>query len=234
MDDSGKLNRNEKYCVYGGVVFFSKKEQQEFMIRYKAIVKDTRCKYCNQSECNLNCPELKHSMLHPSDRRRFINFLKRFYLFGVIINNSKVYENIIETEPSRRRFIDYAIKRSIKEILRRLIKDKRIDPDSPLDMIINIDEQSTKSNGYYTLRDGIIEELIHGIQNFNYSTRFEPILNNDFKLTIHYKKSDKHFEIQASDLIAGNIRRIMLESEGDLFMIEQRLRFLNFKMFLPA
>ena len=40
-------------------------------------------------------------------------------------------------------------------------------------LIINIDEQSTKSNGYYNLKDGLTEELLHGISNFNYDIKYK-------------------------------------------------------------
>lgn len=46
---------------------------------------------------------------------------------------------------------------NIKSTIEELIKDKKINPHKNVRLIINIDEQSTKSNGYYNLKDGLTE-----------------------------------------------------------------------------
>ena len=40
LDDSGKLTSKENVSVYGGLVFFSKKEKDKFITQYRSIVKD--------------------------------------------------------------------------------------------------------------------------------------------------------------------------------------------------
>ena len=40
LDDSGKLTSKEFVSVYGGLVFFSKKEKDKFITQYRSIVKD--------------------------------------------------------------------------------------------------------------------------------------------------------------------------------------------------
>ena len=40
LDDSGKLTSKENVSVYGGFVFFSKKEKDKFITQYRSIVKD--------------------------------------------------------------------------------------------------------------------------------------------------------------------------------------------------
>ncbi len=37
LDDSGKLNNNEKYLVYAGLVFTNKQELEKFKATYKEI-----------------------------------------------------------------------------------------------------------------------------------------------------------------------------------------------------
>ena len=40
LDDSGKLTIKGHVSVYGGLVFFSKKEKDKFITQYRSIVKD--------------------------------------------------------------------------------------------------------------------------------------------------------------------------------------------------
>ena len=106
-----------------------------------------------------------------------------------------------------------------------LIGDEKIDPNKPIRLIINIDQQSTKSNGYYNLHDGLIEELKYGIVNFNYSALIKPIVYSDLDILISYQDSGKSYVVQAADLLAGTIRKKAIEeldrmnSLADLFIV---------------
>ena len=97
--------------------------------------------------------------------------------------------------------------------------------NKPIRLIINIDHQSTKSNGYYNLHDGLIEELKYGIVNFNYSSLIKPIIYFDLDILISYQDSGKSYVIQAADLLAGTIRKKAIEeldgmnSLADLFIV---------------
>lgn len=44
MDDSGVLHSNEKCCIYGGIVFTNKLEQENFERKYKSILNKIKCK----------------------------------------------------------------------------------------------------------------------------------------------------------------------------------------------
>ena len=48
LDDSGKLTRKEKISVYGGLLFFSKKEKDKFITQYRSIMLlyDERIIFC--------------------------------------------------------------------------------------------------------------------------------------------------------------------------------------------
>lgn len=237
IDDSGKLVYTEKVSIYAGVVFTSKEEKDKFITQYRSIVEGLKCKYCKKeiSKCtnNLLCPELKHNMLKPKHNRQLMNYIKKYSILGCVINNDKVYPNIKANRASKGRFLDYAIKLLIKQTIKGLIKEKRIDQNKPINLIINIDEQTTKTNGYYNLRDGILEELKYGIINYNYGFINKPIVNSDLEVTVHYQKSDKNYLIQASDLIAGTIRSLYLRNINDLTEFIKRTEYINYKIFLP-
>ena len=237
IDDSGKLVKTENVSVYAGVVFTSKKEKDKFITQYRSIVKNLKCKYCKNSEdnCTLDqeCPELKHNMLKPKHNRQLLNYIKNYSTVCCVINNEKVYSNIKEDRASRGRFLDYALKRLIKTIVKEMIKENKINPDLPMRLVINIDEQTTKTNGYYNLKDGIVEELKYGIINYNYASITKPVVNSDLEVCVQYKKSEKSYLIQASDLIAGTVRSLYLRNLNDLTEFSKRIGFINYKIFLP-
>ncbi len=237
IDDSGKLVNSEKVAIYAGLVFTSKKEKDKFITQYRSIVKDIKCKYCkeNIANCkeNISCPELKHNMLKPKHIRQLINYVKKYSILCCIINNEKIYPNIKDDTASRGRFLDYALKLLVKQTIKGLIKEKTINPNIPIKLIINIDEQTTKTNGYYNLKDSIIEELRYGIFNFNYATKHEPIINANLEVNVQYQKSEKSYLIQAADLIAGSIRRTYLNNLNDITEFNKRINYVNYSLFLP-
>ena len=237
IDDSGKLVDSEKVSIYAGLVFTSKKEKDKFITQYRSIVKDIKCKYCQQdiSVCSSNkdCPELKHNMLKPKHNRQLMNYIKKYSVICCIINNNKVYPNIKNNTASRGRFLDYSLKLLIKQVIKSLIKEERINPNLPIKLIINIDEQTTKTNGYYNLRDGIIEELKYEIFNYNYGFFNVPIVNSDLDVEVCYQKSEKSYLIQASDLVAGTVRRLYLNNMDNSLEFSKRIEFVNYRIFLP-
>ena len=216
---------------------FSKKEKDKFITQYRSIVESIRCKYCdkNISICSTNksCPELKHNMLKPKHNRQLMNHIKRYSILCCVINNDKVFPEIKENTASRGRFLDFSLKLLIKNTIKGLIRENRINPNMPVKLIINIDEQTTKSNGYYGLKDGIFEELQHGIYNYNYAIKHHPILNGPLDISLNYQKSEKSYLIQASDLIAGTVRRFYLNNLNDISEFNKRIQFVNYTLFLP-
>ncbi len=233
LDDSGKLTSKEKVSVYGGLVFLSKKEKDKFITQYRSIINDIKCDYCipRPEICDKNCPEIKNTNIKNRDKRRLMNYIKKYYVVALVIKNEDVYEPIKSTKAAKGRFIDYSIRRMIKEIVKTLIKCNSINPSKPIKLIINIDQQSTKSNGYYNLHDGLIEELKYGILNYNYSTKISPIVFDNLDVVVSYQDSGKSFVVQAADLLAGTIRKTVLDNPGK---IHQSLsKFVDFKIFLP-
>lgn len=233
LDDSGKLTTKECYSAYGGIVFLSKKEKDKFITQYRKIVKDVKCSYCKykKEECNKNCPEIKNTNIKPTDKRRIMNYLKKYYIVALVIKNKEVYENIKINKASRGRFLDYSIRRMIKEIISTLIKTNKINPHKPLKLIINIDEQSTKNNGYYNLREGLIEELKYGITNYNYGVIINPIISSELDISVCYQDSSKSYVIQASDLLAGTIRRTAIDNSNEIK--DNLSKYVDFNIILP-
>ena len=232
LDDSGKLSTKEIISVYGGLVFLSKKEKDKFITQYKSILNNIKCNYCNnKDDCDKNCPEIKNTNIKKNDKRRIINYLKKYYVVSLIIKNEDVYEHIKNSTSAKGRFTDYAIRRMIKEMIKSLIKCNSINPNKPIRLIINIDQQSTKSNGYYNLQDGLLEELKYGIVNYNYASKINPIVFSDLEIKVTYQDSGKSYVVQAADLLAGTVRRTVLNNKDSFH--EKLSKFVDFKIVLP-
>jgi len=161
------------------------------------------------------------------------NYIKNYYTVACIIKNNDIYDHIINDKASKGRYLDYALRIFIKKIIVTLIKSNSIDPNLPLKLILNVDEQATKSNGYYNLKDGLIEEFVHGIYNFNYNVKHTPILFNSFEIELSYLKSEKSIVVQAADMIAGIVHNKTLKFYDDGFKLNQSLSFLKITLFLP-
>lgn len=233
LDDSGKLTTKERISVYGGLVFLSKKEKDKFITQYRSIINDIKCGYCSNNVecCKKACPEIKNTNIKRNDKRRIMNYIKKYYVIALVIKNDYVYEHIKDNKAAKGRFVDYSIRRMIKEVVNSLIKSNRINPNKPIRLIINIDEQTTKSNGYYNLRDGLIEELKYGIVNYNYSVKLNPIIFSDLDIVISYQDSGKSFLVQAADLLAGTIRKTAIDNKNDIS--KSLSKFVDFKIILP-
>lgn len=225
LDDSGKLTNKEKISVYGVLLFLSKKEKDKFITQYRTIINDIKCSYCNA--CNKKCPEIKNTNIKNGDKRRIMNYLNRYYTIALVVENDNVYDYIKQSKSAKGRLIDYSLRRLIKEIIKTLIKKEKIDPNKAIRLIINIDQQSTKSNGYYNLHDGLIEELKHGISNYNYFSQKVPIIFSDLEVKISYQDSGKSYVVQAADLLAGTIRKKAIDNSYDIS--ESLSEFIDFK-----
>lgn len=236
MDDSGKLNNNETSCIYGGLFFFSNNEYINFINKYKNIINEIKCKYCKKdiNICDKNCIEIKGtSRIKNSDARRIFNLLKKENNYGVFINNKKVYQRIMENKSSRGRYIDYAQKRIIKEIVLYAINSKIIDSDRELILNIKIDNSKTKSNGYYNLKDSIYEELVNGIINYDYSKLHQPILKGGLNIKVKNYDSKYNYGIQSADIMSHYLHKQYELSLNENKDITSTISFIEVKLFLP-
>ncbi|MDL2211849.1 DUF3800 domain-containing protein [Erysipelotrichaceae bacterium OttesenSCG-928-M19] len=213
MDESGLINQNESVAIYGGIWFQAKKQKNDFKRKYFSIISELKCKYCSDKpeNCNKKCPEIKHNMIEPKHLRRLTNLIKQHSLtYAVIISNNKLNKSIIQNKGARGRFKDYSIKRIVKEVVRYELNSGNI--SNTINLVLSIDQSSTKSNGYYNLKESIYEELVNGVSNFNYAITFTPILDS-MTCDVHYCDSKDNYLIQAADIFVGNMRHYYLTDQ---------------------
>lgn len=198
IDDSGVFHSNHNYFVYAGFCFISDEDKISAKKRYRSL--NTRIKRAKDIE-----GELKASNIEKKHKNALFKVLKNEISFSVSVNLSSVQESIMTNKKSRQRFKDYALKRVVKNLFKKLIEQGVISKNDDIELFVNIDQQGFATNGLYGLGDGILEELKYGITNFNYGTFYPPIL--DGKFIVHTKScvSENDYLIQAADILANRI-----------------------------
>lgn len=122
-----------------------------------------------------------------------------------MVDLSRVQSHVMLNKKSRQRFKDYALKRVVKNLFKKLLNQGLIDKGENIELFVNIDQQGFATNGLYGLGDGILEELKYGITNFNYGTFYPPILEGEFKVHTKSCVSENDYLIQAADILANRI-----------------------------
>ena len=200
FDDSGVFHLKEQsgYFVYAGYVFTSRNELENAKRKYINANKSIK------RECRLE-GELKAAVLEPKHKRALFTVIKEFDSVSCAVRLRDIYPSIMSSKKAICRYKDYIIKRCVKQKIESLIQDGRINANEDIELIINIDQQLTATNGYYDLRDSIQEELQHGIQNFDYAVFHKPLFNSNVTVKIKYCESKNDYLIQASDILANRI-----------------------------
>lgn len=210
MDDSGKMSHADKCCSYGGIYFKNRQDRDNFKRQYLSIINSKKCDFCQKEKisCDKKCPEIKSHTTNSKFRRRIVNLIKNsknVNSYATTIYTRNIPSDILNVKHSRGRRTDYYQKRIIKEIIKKLISEKAIDPYKKIKMVIRIDESPRATNGIYNLEASIIEELVYGITNFDYGCTFPPIIFGGLDLDLKYVDSKKETLVQASDFFVGYV-----------------------------
>ena len=200
FDDSGVLHKNEPsgYFIYAGYVFTERNTLESAKRKYINANKKLK-KALGRTD------ELKAANLDAKHKRSLFNSVREYDSVAVVVDISRVYDHILADKKSICRYKDYVLKRCVKNKLKRLIADGIISKDEEIKISIYIDEQLTATNGYYDLRDSIMEELQYGIANFDYGIRHPHLFDANVIVNIQYCDSSSNYLIQASDILANRI-----------------------------
>lgn len=200
FDDSGVLHKNEPsgYFVYAGYVFTDRETLDSAKRKYINANKKIK-KSLNRTD------ELKAANLAPKHKRALFNSVSEFESVAVVVDISRVYNHILADKKSICRYKDYVLKRCVKNKLSELLSSGSLSKDEDIRIVIYIDEQLTATNGYYDLRDSIMEELKFGIVNFDYGIHHPHLFDGDVQVEILYCDSSMNYLIQASDILANRI-----------------------------
>lgn len=204
FDDSGVFHKNDRYFIYAGYVFIGSEEKDGARRKYKKIVKQIK-NILNRND------ELKAFNIENKYKRALLRVLKSYIRIAVVVDLQKIKDEILDDKKSRVRFKDFALKRLVKKIIKKMIEKAQINPRESCKIYLNIDEQSTATNGVYGLRDSIKEELAYGIYNYDYSVFYEPIIQGELQVELHYCQSVNEYLIQAADILANTVHHDVIK-----------------------
>ena len=78
-------------------------------------------------------------------------------------------------------------------------------PEAETIIRLFVDEQSTKTNGYYGLRESIEAEFTRGVDNYKQTSAHGAIFRGSVRVRVKLCDSKKYALIRASDLLANAI-----------------------------
>jgi len=200
FDDSGVLHPNapERYFVYAGYVFIGKESKDDAIRKYRAVCQKIRDEIKSDGE-------IKAFGLSNRNKNRLYQILAKEESVGLTVDIEHVYSSILDNKKSIHRYKDYVLKMLVKEKLKELIFEQKINPNGSVALHIFVDEQPTSTDGFYKLRDTIYEEVKVGITNFQYNKRHAPLFNSSVKCDVTFVDSSKYPLVQASDILANRI-----------------------------
>ncbi|KJU89062.1 DUF3800 domain-containing protein [Streptococcus parasanguinis] len=198
IDDSGVFHSNHNYFVYAGFCFISDEDKISAKKRYRSL--NTKIKKEKGVE-----GELKASNIEKKHKNTLYKVLRNEISFSVSVNLKRVHSGVMKDKKSRQRFKDYALRRVVKELFKKLLEQGAISKGDDIELYLNIDQQGIATNGLYGLGEGIHEEFKYGINNFNYGNFYPPILEGEFIVYTKSCISANDYLIQAADILANRV-----------------------------
>lgn len=199
IDDSGVLTdkSNDVYFIYGGMYFLSNSEKNNASIGVEKIKNTTK----------FEGDELKFSRIRNRETK-----LKTVKRIGSLVNSCSVSVSItslnrvdLDCAHSIGKYKDYMLKMLIKSVIIELVNQGKLNPCLDLNVELYIDQQATRTNGYYNLKDSIQKELNYGMHSGHIF--HPPIWEGLVRVTkVKYCVSHNHYLLQAADIIAGYVR----------------------------
>ncbi len=204
IDDSGVFHKNETKSFFGGIVFTSESDYKVFIKKYNKFMFKYKIKYMGK--------EVKNYICNNIEKDKIIKFLNQYITFGLYIKIYNVCDDILNTKSSRGRFKEYALRRVIKDIFIYLKSNKLINEEK-INLFITIDNDNLKSGVNRLLTDDIYKELKIGFINSKYNLKFKSVIKNELTVSIKYVDSKKDVGVQASDFIAGYVRKQIINNK---------------------
>jgi len=209
-DESGVLDKihNDVY-VFGGIVFLSKDEKDIAARKYSAAERVIRRTGNYERDT-----EIKAATISAAEKRKLYRSLNGYYKFGVVVDQSKVLDSIMEDKKSKQRYLDFVFKIGVKRLLEELISREIIIPGEVENIFFHVDEHSTSTNGLYELRESLEEEFKRGMYSRNYTKFFPPLFPNVQSVELKFCNSATVRLVRAADIIANRIFHDALNSKA--------------------
>ena len=212
-DESGVFDSaHNDIFVFGGIAFLSFEGKENFSRKYLHAEQTIR-----NSGRYKKIGELKATSITPKDRAKLYRSTNQCYRFAVIIKEKELNKTFSDKK-SKQRFLDFALKLGLKDLLTRLIRDEIIDCSQVEYIFLFCDQHTTATNGVYELRESILQEFKFGMGPRYY---FHPPLFPNIK-DVNVKYCDSRYEtlIRSADIIANRVLFVSCNQSEDTKVIE--------------
>jgi len=200
-DESGVFDREHNYCfVYGGLVFLSKEERDEWSRRYIAAERIIR-----ENEKIAADKEVKATSISNKSKSKLYRSLNNAEKFGYVVNQKKLLVATYANKKTKQRYLDWAYKMAVKTKLESMVKRGLINPKEVDNIYFYVDQHTTATNGRYELRESLEQEFKIGTFNYSWSL-FHPPLFPDMKdVYLEYCDSKSKTLVRAADIVANKV-----------------------------
>ena len=206
-DESGVFDKiHNEYIDFGRQILLGKDSKEEWERLYRNAEIAITPKYQQNQE-------LKASVVSNKDKGKLFRSLNKCYKFSVVINESKVHEEIFKNKKSKQRYLDYAYKITVKKALQDVINKRIINPNEVENIYFFVHEHTTATDGKYELREALEQELMVGTFNYHYSVFYEPIFPDLKSLSLEYCNSEKKRLVRAADIIANRVYYLAVSNQ---------------------
>ncbi|WP_303202464.1 DUF3800 domain-containing protein [Raoultibacter timonensis] len=211
-DESGVFDKaHNDIFVFGGLVFLNKKDRDE---EYRKFISAERKIMPSYGMDGTGC-ELKACRISNKHKAGLFRSTNGRIRYAIIVNQSRIHDEIFGNKKSKQRYLDYAYKVGLKNCFGRLIRSGALDPSDVDNLYIRFDEHTTATDGRYELREAIEEEFKHGTINYRYNTFHKPVFPNmRGGVSVDFRDSKNDALIRASDIIANQARYLEASGKG--------------------
>lgn len=209
-DESGVFDKaHNSIYAFGGVVFLSRDDRDEYARRYSKAEKDVRASVKIFDNC-----EIKASAIDNKFKAKLFRSLNGAIKFGVIVNQERVLDRIFSSKKDKQRYLDYVYKIGVKRCFENLINSGKLDSQDVGNIHFWIDEHTTATNGCYELHESLEQEFKNGTYSCNYCAYHPPIFPNLLSLQLDFCNSNSKLLVRASDIVANRVRYLGISKPG--------------------
>ncbi|MBQ9274188.1 MAG: DUF3800 domain-containing protein [Succinivibrio sp.] len=209
-DESGVFDVcHNEFFVYAGLVFLSNSDVSTASRKYihaENIVRKIEGKDKDE--------EIKATTISNKNKSKLFRSLNGAYKFAGIVNEPSLLKDIFNNKKSKQRYLDYAFKISLKNLLKKLIKKGVIDPDDVESIRCYVDEHTTATNARYELEQSLENEFKIGVFNSRWNKFIPPIFTKIDFVTVKYCDSRNFTLIRSADILANKIYFLMSQGKN--------------------
>lgn len=202
-DESGTFDKlNNEWFVYGGLVLVGSDAKNDAARKFVSIEREIK----NRDRAHDVDAEMKAVSMPLRERKRVFKSINSegCRRFAVIVNQASLHDGIFDSKRRKQCFLDYALKRSIKEGIVDALRVTNVRASEVDAVSVVVDEHSTSTCGKYNLVESINEELRYGTFNATWNKFFPPVFDASMpKIPVAYVDSSRVPLIRAADITAN-------------------------------